>query len=226
MSNIALEEKIRNLSADYIYQQAVGSLLLLLMSAMEDAEKGVTALPYEIPADVQEIKEEIKAYLIRLEDLLESDAASRMVALEDCMELKKRLLSIYETIYSYFSQWNIISTLVSDQIALRKYKEDGVSQKQVEWSLFFADCHAFMESAETLLDQKTYMGQLLKCIPLYMTRDKCLSGCRICRRKQGFYRCFPESLRGLLQSAGKSPVRQIFPRTRRMDWTEAHGSAA
>ena len=45
MSNIALEEKIRNLSADYIYQQAVGSLLLLLMSAMEDAEKGVTALP-------------------------------------------------------------------------------------------------------------------------------------------------------------------------------------
>ena len=48
MSNIALEEKIRNLSADYIYQQAVGSLLLLLMSAMEDAEKGVTALPYEI----------------------------------------------------------------------------------------------------------------------------------------------------------------------------------
>ena len=63
MSNIALEEKIRNLSADYIYQQAVGSLLLLLMSAMEDAEKGVTALPYEIPADVQEIKEEIKAYL-------------------------------------------------------------------------------------------------------------------------------------------------------------------
>ena len=104
MSNIALEEKIRNLSADYIYQQAVGSLLLLLMSAMEDAEKGVTALPYEIPADVQEIKEEIQAYLIRLEDLLESDAASRIVALEDCMELKKRLLSIYETIYSYFSQ--------------------------------------------------------------------------------------------------------------------------
>lgn len=172
MSNIAMEEKIRNLSADYIYQEAVGSLLLMLMSAMEDAEKGVTALPYEIPADVKEIKDEIKAYLIRLEDLLDSDTESRMAALEDCMELKKRLLSIYETIYSYFSQWNIISTLVSDQVALRKYKEDGVSQKQVEWSLFFADCHAFMESAENLLDQKNYMGQILKCMPIYMTRDK------------------------------------------------------
>ena len=128
MSNIALEEKIRNLSADYIYQQAVGSLLLLLMSAMEDAEKGVTALPYEIPADVQEIKEEIQAYLIRLEDLLESDAASRMVALEDCMELKKRLLSIYETIYSYFSQWNIISTLVSGNSARSENLHGAASQ--------------------------------------------------------------------------------------------------
>ena len=91
MSNIALEEKIRNLSADYIYQQAVGSLLLLLMSAMEDAEKGVTALPYEIPADVQEIKEEIQAYLIRLEDLLESDAASRIVEKTSAFHLRNHL---------------------------------------------------------------------------------------------------------------------------------------
>lgn len=172
MSNIALEEKIRNLSADYIYQQAVGSLLLMLMSAMEDVEKGVTALPYEVPADVKEIKDRITKYLLDLEDLLDSEGEERLSALQDCMMLKKQLLSIYETIYSYFSQWNIISTLVSDQVALRKYKEDGISQKQVEWSLFFADCHAFMESAENLLDQKNYMGQLLKCIPLYMTRDK------------------------------------------------------
>lgn len=172
MSNIALEEKIRNLSADYIYQQAVGSLLLMLMSAMEDVEKGVTALPYEVPADVREIKDKITKYLLDLEDLLDSEGEERLSALQDCMMLKKQLLSIYETIYSYFSQWNIISTLVSDQVALRKYKEDGISQKQVEWSLFFADCHAFMESAENLLDQKNYMGQLLKCIPLYMTRDK------------------------------------------------------
>lgn len=172
MSNIALEEKIKNLSADYIYQQAVGSLLLLLMSTMEDVEKGEFALPYEIPADVKDLKGEITKCLLHLEDILDGDADGRMDALNDCMGLKKRLLDMYETIYSYFSQWNIISTLVSDQVALRKYKEDGVGQKQVEWSLFFADCHAFMESAENLLDQKTYMGQLLKCIPLYMTRDK------------------------------------------------------
>lgn len=172
MSNIALEEKIKNLSADYIYQQAVGSLLLMLMSAMEDAEKGVTALPYEIPADVKEIKDEITKNLLDLQELLDGETEDRMEALQECMALKKRLLSIYETVYSYFSQWNIISTQVSDQVALRKYKEDGVGQKQVEWSLFLADCHAFMESAESLLDQKNYMGQILKCMPLYMTRDK------------------------------------------------------
>ena len=172
MSNIALEEKIKNLSADYIYQQAVGSLLLLLMSAMEDAEKGVTALPYDVPADVKEIKDTVTKYLLELEDLLDGETEDRTEALSDCMGLKKRLLEIYETIYSYFSQWNVISTLVSDQVALRKYKEDGIGQKQVEWSLFFADCHAFMESAENLLDQKNYMGQILKCMPLFMTRDR------------------------------------------------------
>lgn len=172
MSNLTLEEKIKNLSADYIYQQAVGSLLLMLMSTMEDVEKGDMALPYEIPADVKELKGEITKTLLDLEDILDGDADGRMDALNDCMGMKKRLLDMYETVYSYFSQWNVISTLVSDQVALRKYKEDGISQKQVEWSLFFADCHAFMESAENLLDQKNYMGQILKCMPLYMTRDK------------------------------------------------------
>lgn len=81
------------------------------------------------------------------------------------MELKKRLLSIYETIYSYFSQWNIISTLVSDQIALRKYKEDGVSQKQVEWSLFFADCHAFMKVRKLCLTRKPTWGSFSSVSP-------------------------------------------------------------
>ena len=172
MSKITLEEKIRNLSADYIYQQAVGSLLLMLMSTMEDAEKGVMALPYEIPEDIQALKAEIRSYLVRLEELLDGEAEYRLAALEDCMTLKKRLLEMYEVIYSYFSQWNILSTQVSDQVALRKYKEDGISNKQVEWSLFFADCHAFMEGAETLLQQKNYMGQLLKCIPMHRARDK------------------------------------------------------
>ena len=66
MSNLTLEEKIKNLSADYIYQQAVGSLLLMLMSTMEDVEKGDMALLYEIPADVKELKGEITKTLLDL----------------------------------------------------------------------------------------------------------------------------------------------------------------
>lgn len=171
MSNHIPEEKIRNLSADYIYQEAVGSLLLLLMSAMEDAEKGVTALPYEIPAELQEIKAEVKSYLLRLESLLDGDEETRLAAMQECMALKARLLAFYETVYSYFSQWNILSTSVSDQIALRKYAEEKVSSEKLDWSLFFADCHAFLESTENLLEQKNYISQLLKCIPLSRTRD-------------------------------------------------------
>ena len=87
MSNLTLEEKIKNLSADYIYQQAVGSLLLMLMSTMEDVEKGDMALPYEVPADVKELKGEITKTLLDLEEILDGDADGRMDALNDCMGL-------------------------------------------------------------------------------------------------------------------------------------------
>jgi hypothetical protein len=170
LSNHASEEQIKTLSAEYIYQQAIGSLLLLLISAMEEEEQ--PPLPYQIPQDIAEIRKEIRGYLLNLEDILDGLTEGRIAVLENCISLKKRLLSIYETVYSYFSQWNIISTTINDQIALRKYIEDKVTEKQVEWSLFFADCHAFMESADHTLAQKSYMSQLLKCIPLFITRDK------------------------------------------------------
>ena len=172
MSKHKAEEQIKALSAEYIYQQAVGSLLLLLISAMEEEEQDVPALPYEIHADILQIKKEIRSYLLNLEDLLNDDTEHRTLALEECIQLKKQLLTIYETVYSYFSQWNIISTTLNDQIALRKYAEEKVGKKDVDWSLFFADCHGFMESAETVLEQKSYMSQLLKCIPLTVQRDK------------------------------------------------------
>lgn len=172
MANTNLEERISTLSADYIYQEAVGSFLLTLMSAMEDAQKGVSGLPYEIPADVLQIKKRAQGYLLELENLLNGDASARMSAFEECTALKKQLLGIYETIYSYISQWNAVFTLVNDQIALRKYKEENLSEKQIDWSLFFADCHAFMEELEDPLAQKNAICALLKCIPLRMAREK------------------------------------------------------
>lgn len=167
-----LENKVSTLSASYIYQQAVGSLLLTLMSAMEDAQKGTYGLPYEVPEEVLQIKKKTQEYLLALEELLDGDDSARIAAFEECSALKKRLLAIYETIYSYISQWNAVFTLVNDQIALRKYKEEKISEKQIDWSLFFADCHAFMEEQEEPLAQQNAISQLLKCIPLRMTRER------------------------------------------------------
>ena len=110
MQTTALEEKIKQLSADYIYEQAVGSLLLMLMSAMEDVEKGDAPLPYTIHEDLLAIKKDIRSYLLSLEDILEGEQEDRAAALEACMAKKEELLSIYETVYSYFSQWNLYST--------------------------------------------------------------------------------------------------------------------
>lgn len=172
MSNHALEEKVKTLSSDYIYHQAVGSMLLLLMSQMEQEFKNESVLHLTIPEEIRQIEKKIRTYVLDLQEILDGEMENRTLALEECMGLKKELLDIYEIIYSYFSQWNILSAGISDQIALRKYKEDNLAAKQVDYSLFFGDCHAFLESASTVLEQKKYMGQLLKCIPLFVTRDK------------------------------------------------------
>ena len=172
MQSNTLEQKIKNLSADYIYQQAVGSLLLLLMSTMEDAQRGKQPLSYPIHEDILSIKKEILNITLALEDILNGEQSARTTTLEHCMVLKKKLFSIYETIYSYFSQWNIVSTLVSDQIAIRKYKEEQISDEKIDWSLFFADCHTFLEEQDLLLSQKTAMGKLLQCLPLHIAREK------------------------------------------------------
>ncbi|WP_337504935.1 hypothetical protein, partial [Anaerotignum lactatifermentans] len=195
MQTTALEEKIKQLSADYIYEQAVGSLLLMLMSAMEDVEKGDAPLPYTIHEDLLAIKKDIRSYLLSLEDILEGEQEDRAAALEACMAKKEELLSIYETVYSYFSQWNLYSTLVSDQVALRKYKEEGIEVEKIDWSLFFADCHAFMESGNNLLEQKNYMGQILKCLPLHMARDKYYD--TITQSLEAAFAGFPEPLSNL-----------------------------
>ena len=52
MVDIKTEEKLKKISADYVYNEAVGSLLLVLMSAIEDIERDENEIPYEIHSDI------------------------------------------------------------------------------------------------------------------------------------------------------------------------------
>lgn len=170
LKKTALEEKIQQLSADYSYQKAIASLLLLCMSQLEEEQE--TAIAYAIHPELLEIKKEVQSYLLELEDILDSETETRMVALEKCMVLKTRLLAIYETIYSYFSTWNLYSTLISNEVAYRKYREESLEGKKVQWDLFHLDCQGFLLDSPTVLEEKRRIGQLLQCIPLRMAKEK------------------------------------------------------
>lgn len=125
LQTTALEEKIKQLSADYIYEQAVGSLLLMLMSAMEDVEKAtrLCLTPYMKICWLSKRH----PFLPSVSGRHSGRRTGRPCGCSGSLLGKKEeLLSIYETVYSYFSQWNLYSTLVSDQVALRKYKEEGI----------------------------------------------------------------------------------------------------
>lgn len=172
LSNYALEEKVKTLSTQYIEQQATASLLLLLMSAL-DREYQKTDIHYTIHNDILELQNIVKHYIIQLQDILDNDDEKiRLSALDDCIQLKKKLLSIYENIYQYTSLWNIHYTRIGDEVAIRKYKEENISQKKVEWEIFYLDCIEFLKTSEDVLIQKNRMGQLLKCIPFQIARSK------------------------------------------------------
>ena len=87
--------------------------------------------------------------------------------------MKQSIISIYEIIYRYFTKFNIISGMVSDEIAVRKYHEDPANKdKKIELSLFYTDCIEFIQSAENPTELKHHIGELFECVPLKMTRDK------------------------------------------------------
>ena len=173
MSRKDTEQQVKKLSVDYIFEEAVGSLLLLLMSAVEGENAKVEELPSA--ADYPEfagLQEQIKKMLIRLEDLLGEETEAQKEALAEAQAMKVQLMSIYEMLYGYFSQWNICSAAVGDEMALRRYREEPVEPEKINWSIFIADCKAFLEESKDVLDEKERMGQLLKCIPMRMARDK------------------------------------------------------
>lgn len=165
-----IESKIKKYSTDYIYYEAVGSFLLLLFSSVEE----ITEIPlaYKIPQEVLEIRKKISNYVLNLEDLLVKDNENLQRALEDCIDLKKKITAFYGNIYRYYANWNITSSGINDEVAIRKYREENVSSKKIEFDLFYTDCIEFLTSAQDITQQKSYMGQLLKCIPFHMTRNK------------------------------------------------------
>ena len=171
MISLELEKEITALSTEYIFNEATGSLLLLLLSCMEDLEECSLGKIYEIHPELLALKKEIHSATISLKDVF-SDKDIKLAALENASRLKKQIVAIYENIYRYYAQWNIISTLISDEVALRKYREENHSDKKIELSMFYTDCMDFLQSADSISKQKNYMGQLFKCIPFKMARDK------------------------------------------------------
>lgn len=168
-----IENKIKQLSADYIYHNAVSNLLLLLMNAV-DNEPEEDIATYALPKDILKIQEAIKNYTLELEEILDSNSQRRMAALEDCLVLKDSILSIFKSFYGYITLWNLYAANISDKIMLLKYGEevkdnDGLG---LDWDTFYRDCYAFLESIENPTVKKEYFSQILNCIPIKMVRSK------------------------------------------------------
>ena len=61
---------------------------------------------------------------------------------------------------------------VNDETAVRKYKEQHLSHKKVEFDMFYRDCINFLTASENISELRKYTAQLLKCMPMRMARAK------------------------------------------------------
>lgn len=208
LPNYILEEKVKTLSTQYIEQQSVSSLLLLLISVLErEYDNNLSNFHYEIHSDILDLQNKVKNYVLQLEDLLEDDnKEARSSALDDCMDLREKLLSMYESIYQYTSLWNLYFTLFRDEVAIRKYKEENVSQQKIKWDIFYSDCQEFLEDVDNVLEQKSRIGQLFKCIPFQMARSKYYD-----MIKQSLQYCFEEESEEMITHSLKTFYNIIVP---------------
>ena len=173
--------------------------------------------PYEIPADVQEIKEEIR-HTSSVWDLLESDAASRMVALEDCMELKNVCFPSTKPSTAISPSGTSSPRLSATRLPcvnIRRRRRIPKAGGMVSVLCRLPRLHGKCGNS---VEQKTYMGQLLRVLsPLYdqgvniMTPSVPLWMPLLQGESRGFYRCFPESLPGAFAVTGKALYGKYFP---------------
>ena len=208
------EEKLVSLSEKYIFNETVASLLLLLNSALEQKSEGRKFEEnYNVSEDLKEIRRKIKNYILSMDTVL-LDGEVRKNALEECIKMKKQLVSIYKIIYRYFAKLNVVATMVSDEVAVRKYKEDSnVKDKKIELSLFYRDCVEFLQSSESENELMHHIGELFECVPLKMTREK-------------YFAIMEKSLSEAFKDASKGEIEfslEFFANTCAPEFSEGYG---
>ena len=208
------EEKLVSLSEKYIFNETVASLLLLLNSALEQKSEGRKFEEnYNVSEDLKEIRRKIKNYILSMDTVL-LDGEVRKNALEECIKMKKQLISIYKIIYRYFAKLNVVATMVSDEVAVRKYKEDSnVKDKKIELSLFYRDCVEFLQSSESENELMHHIGELFECVPLKMTREK-------------YFAIMEKSLSEAFKDASKGEIEfslEFFANTCAPEFSEGYG---
>lgn len=170
------ESKLCDLSSQYIFNETTGSMLLLLDSFMEQRTSPNPMFEnFEINKDITDIRDKINENIKSLKGIL-SDDKKRKECLDKCLLLKKNLIDIYTFIFGYYTKLNSISEMVSDEIAIRKYREDENNKdKKIELPLFYADCVDLLKRAESPEKLKGYTSEIFKCIPMKMSRQRYFS---------------------------------------------------
>ncbi|GFI61048.1 hypothetical protein IMSAG049_00201 [Clostridiales bacterium] len=168
MTSLEIEKKLDNLSAEFVYNEGIVNILLLALSISNRRKEEKVNL--SIPQELIDLRLAADRIIIDLEALLEE--ADRSKSIDKVTEIQNKLIELYKNIYFYKLDWGVLSMAVNDETFLRKYKDNPPVKGRVQYDLFYRDCQEFLISAKDIFELRVFTAQLLKCMPMRMSRPK------------------------------------------------------
>lgn len=111
---------------------------------------------------------------INLQSILSLNESEKEAIINQINSYKRSLILNYETFCTYLHQYNILLIFV-EEIYSKKYlsnSSNDINIDDIDFDKFLNDCHEFIESSTNEAEQNYRITQLIKCVPIIMTKQK------------------------------------------------------
>lgn len=170
MAKSKYEIQLENTATESISNQIIFAYLSILQDSC-DFVNGEIGDNFEMSnEDILEITGFVKNSVRTLEDILCLEDSEKEEIADKIVTYKKLLVLKYETFCAYLNQYNLLLFCV-EEVSSRQYLKQN-SIDDIDFNKFFRDCYQFIEATEDAEEKNYRMTQVIKYIPLTMTKQK------------------------------------------------------
>lgn len=170
MKNHSVEPQLRKKIQESLAIQIPLAFLHLLQDSCDLALDPIHASISIIDADISSLHSFILDRVLTLEEVLKKDEQDRYAMVQEILKSRGILLEKFHTIYGYSAELNIFTFALDEIYHLRQMEEQDV--EDLDYHQFYHDCYDFILQAKDPLQKDQRIRQILKNLPLRMTKDR------------------------------------------------------